>query len=880
MMMVMFVELKPGMLLGDYRLTSIIGKGGMGTVWRATHEALGREVAVKVLPEHLVNDERARKRFHREARVLAQLVHPNIVTIFDVGSVQVEGETMPFIVMELLHGRSLDVSIAEGELSPQESVRIATQIARALGAAHRAGVVHRDLKPSNVVVDGSGHVKVLDFGLARLLRPQDVSETTLTETGIVLGSCAYMSPEQASGGTIGPPSDIFSFGSLFFEMLTGRRAFEGSTPIAVLEQVAKAKRPAIEELAPTLPPSLVAIIERCMEKNPARRYADGSELAQDLATINASMVGTLSQNATQISPAESRPQALANRRRKRIRRVLLYGATGVIAGLLAGFLAARHGYEPLRPDPGRWTAQIVLQTQGQLAHPDWNPKGTWLAVEHLQGSQGEVLLISADGSQRRRLAQADPGRILAWPHFSPDGSAIAVTEIGGPGSRALVYPAVGGASTATIANASHASWSGPGRLLFSRFAGSPSSLWEHDLATGTEHELLKANGGTWWWSAERDAAGRLAVLGGPNDVRGGIWVIGRPGAQPVCWLPPGRKVSGYSWMRGRPSLAVSVNEGLFELRPGTLRPLLPGISPLTNPAFDPTGTRLAVVRNQRHTELISVPPDGSAPSCLACNVPGMGWGSTGPGGRIVYGRERGHHFEIEMMSPHAHPRVISPLGEDASCPVLSPDGARLAYLSRIKEMGTELRVMALNGGEPVTLARGVEGSELVSWSPDGRFLTYAGGSPTSVFTVATAGGTPHRLAEGDYPAWNPRGGWIVFAVWTDATDPRQGTWVIHADGTGAHKVSPSPTRTVWRPDGRALWQLRRGTNTLELWECSVKNWRWRRRAVLDLGVPPPPYSEYFPFSADAATGTLAIHRRTTIGQLIVFSGIDPNRWGR
>ncbi|NOZ77999.1 MAG: protein kinase [Acidobacteria bacterium] len=874
----MFVDLKPGMLLGDYRLVSVIGHGGMGTVWRATHEALGREVAVKVLPEHLVNDESARKRFYREARVLAQLVHPNIVTIFDVGSVEVERETMPYIVMELLHGRSLDVRISGGDLGPQEAVRIAMQIARALGAAHRAGIVHRDLKPSNVIVDSSGHVKVLDFGLARLLQPGAASETTLTETGIVLGSCAYMSPEQASGDTIGPPSDVFSFGSLVFEMLTGRRAFEGPTPVTVLEQVAKAKKPAIEEVAPQLPPSLVAIIERCMEKNPERRYADGEELAQDLGTIDASAIGSYSQRATQSSPVVSRPQALASRRRKRLKRALVYVLAGLTAGVLAGFLTARHGYEPLRPDPGLWTSQEVLQTRGQLAHPDWNPSGKWLAVEHLQGAEGEIILVASNGARRRRLARAVPGHILAWPHFSPDGSALAVTEIGGPSSQALIYPAVGGSPTAKIANAAHASWVGPHLVAFSRFAGTSSSLWEHDLTTGNERELLPADGGTWWWAAERNASGRMAVLGGPNDVRGGIWIMGRPGGRPVPWLRPGRKVAGFSWASGGRSLAVSIDDRLAQLGPEGLRPLVPSLDHLTNPAFDSSGTRLAIVRNHRQTELVAVPPSGGSWSCLACNVPGMGWGSTGPGGTVLYGRVRGHHREIEMTSPRSAPRVVSPPGEDASCPVLSPDGARVAYLSRTAGMGTELRVIALDGGEPVTLATGVEGSELVSWSPDGRFLTYAGGSPTSVFTVATAGGAPNRLTEGDYPAWSPRGTWIALAVWTDESDPRQGTWVIHPDGTGALKVSDSPTRTVWRPDGRALWQLRRGKNALELWECSVKGWRWRRRSVLDLGVPPVPYAEYFPFSVDPGTGALAIHRRTTIGELIVFSGIDPRRW--
>ena len=874
----MFTELKPGDLLGAYRLVRVLGRGGMGTVWSARHEVLDRQVAIKVLPEHRLSSEQLRKRFQREARVMARLVHPNVVTIFDVGSTQVEGgDEAPYLVMELVHGESLERRLQDGPLRRDEVVRVASQIAGALAAAHAAGVVHRDLKPSNVMIGPGGLVKVLDFGLARLLQSGGVPETTLTTSGMVLGSCPYMSPEQATGEEIGPASDIFSFGSVLFEMLSGQRAFEGKTPVAVLENVAKARRPAIEDIAAELPPSLAAILDRCLERDPARRYPDGAALAADLATVDASLLKGTAPGPT-VSHVESRPRALTQRRRRRLRQLLALVSLGLVAGLTAGLLAGRRGREKLRPDPGRWGARVLLQTTGQLTHPDWDPSGKWLAAEHLSGGRGEVVVVAADGRSRRILAQAPPGRILAWPRFSPDGSAIAVTEIGGVGSRVLIYPAVGGSPSATIENAERASWLGSRRLVFGRFSQGASSLWEHDLENGAEKLFLPAEQKVWWWDVRRDREGRLAVLGGPNDVRSGVWVLEGAGRTPVPWLSAGQPFQGMSWAPNGRSLVVSVNFKLARLGPRGLRPLVPDLDRLRDPTFGPGGDRLAVVRNRRQTDLIAVAPEGGRWSCLACGVPGLAWGSVGGGGKIVFGRTRGQHYEIEMSGGKGEPRRLTSLAEDGSCPVLSPEGTRIAYLGRDEEGHMELRVKALAGGEPVVLADGVENSELVSWAPDGRRLTYAGGSPTSVWTVAAAGGRSRRLAEGDYPQWSPDGSWIAYAVWTTSTDPNQGTWVVHPDGADAVKIGDSPTRAVWRPDGRALWQIRRSAGNLELWECAVGTWKWRRMSVLDIGISPSPYTEYLPFTVDPVSGRLALHRRTTTGELIVFSGIDPARW--
>jgi hypothetical protein len=201
-------------------------------------------------------------------------------------------------------------------------------------------------------------------------------------------------------------------------------------------------------------------------------------------------------------------------------------------------------------------------------------------------------------------------------------------------------------------------------------------------------------------------------------------------------------------------------------------------------------------------------------------------------------------------------------------------------LARVAEGATDLRVAARAGGQPVTLASGVEASEYPSWSPDGRSLTFAAGSPIKVWVVSAAGGEPRELTPngGDYPQWSPAGELISYSVWTQDSDPAQGAWVVPAAGGTPRKIGREPTRMVWSTDGRLLWQLRRSGDEVELWEADTGIWRWRRRAVLDLGRPADSHLEHLPLTVHRETGELVMNRRTTISRLLVFDGVDPDRW--
>ncbi len=277
-----------GKTLAHYEILEKIGAGGMGEVYRARDTTLDRDVALKVLPADRARDPERHKRFDREAKVVAALKHPNIVTLYSVE----EADGVHFITMELVEGRSLEELIPDKGLSLSRFFELAIPLADAVGSAHGNGVTHRDLKPANIMLDGEGRLKVLDFGLAKLLEPEVGSDTatitvegSATGEGRVLGTIAYMSPEQAEGKTVDHRSDIFSLGVMFYEMATGRRPFQGDSNISTLASILKETPPSVTEIRESLPNHLGRIIRRCLAKDPNRRFQSAADLRIELQEL-------------------------------------------------------------------------------------------------------------------------------------------------------------------------------------------------------------------------------------------------------------------------------------------------------------------------------------------------------------------------------------------------------------------------------------------------------------------------------------------------------------------------------------------------------------------------------------------------------------------
>src|ERR1035441_5937665 len=279
------MALATGAKLGPYELATSIGAGGMGEVYRAHDHRLGRDVAVKIIPPSFASDASRVHRFEQEARAAAALNHPNILAVYDIGT----HDECPYIVSELLKGQSLGERLRGGPLPIRKVVDYALQIARGLVAAHDRGIVHRDLKPDNIFITNDGRVKILDFGLAKLTRPEagidDQTKTMQSDPGTVLGTVGYMSPEQVRGKETDARSDLFSFGAVLYEMISGKRAFKGDSSADVLSAILKEEPPDVTEANQNVSPALDRVVRHCLEKNPAERFQSAHDLAFNLEAL-------------------------------------------------------------------------------------------------------------------------------------------------------------------------------------------------------------------------------------------------------------------------------------------------------------------------------------------------------------------------------------------------------------------------------------------------------------------------------------------------------------------------------------------------------------------------------------------------------------------
>ncbi len=349
--------LDSGARLGPYKILAPLGKGGMGEVYCAKDTRLDREVAIKVLPEHLAQDADALKRFEREAKAVAALSHPNILTIHDVGSEQ----GVSFAVMELLEGETLRTVIAGKPVPWRKAVEVASAVAEGLAAAHSKGVIHRDLKPENIFLTSDDRVKILDFGLARYkpqLSQQELTEapteSKLTESGIVMGTVPYMSPEQVRGESVDASSDIFSLGCVLHEMITGKRAFHRDTSAETISAILRDEPP---ELPDNIPPELSQIISHCLEKNSAKRFHSAYDLVFALTSVLS--VGRVSVPASQVASGDVRPT---------IQRRIVVTAIIAMALLVAGYVILSRRKQAA-DEPGQIRSIAVLPLKNLSGDP-------------------------------------------------------------------------------------------------------------------------------------------------------------------------------------------------------------------------------------------------------------------------------------------------------------------------------------------------------------------------------------------------------------------------------------------------------------------------------------------------------------------------------
>jgi len=393
------MNLTPGTRLGPYEVVSLLGAGGMGEVYRARDSRLRRDVAIKVLPQALSLDAERMRRFEQEALATAALNHPNILAVFDIGT----SEGSPYVVSELLEGETLRERLRTGAIPARKTLDYAIQIAHGLAAAHEKGIIHRDLKPDNLFLTKDGRLKILDFGLAKLTQPEagSSSHTSLptathgTEAGLVMGTAGYMSPEQVRGMALDPRSDLFSFGAILYEMLSGKRAFHGDTPADTMSSILKEDPPELNETNRNVSPALERIVQHCLEKNPESRFHSASDIAFDLEHLSG-LSGSAARAATT-------GMASANVRSRR--RLLLAIAAGlVIAGAMYG-VGWWTGKASARAPQAEYQ-QITFRT-GSIGNARFTPDGSIVYNASWEGGEDQLYMSRADDPGSRELGIKD-----------------------------------------------------------------------------------------------------------------------------------------------------------------------------------------------------------------------------------------------------------------------------------------------------------------------------------------------------------------------------------------------------------------------------------------------------------------------------------------
>ena len=762
------MSLQPGTTLGPYSVTAKIGEGGMGEVWQARDTKLDRDVALKVLPEAFTQDPDRLARFEREAKVLASLNHPNIGSIYGLE----EAEGVKALVLELVEGPTLADRIKQGPIPLDEALPIAKQIAEALEAAHEAGVIHRDLKPANIKVREDGTVKVLDFGLAKALEPSpdaDPSQSptltaAATQMGVIMGTAAYMSPEQASGETTDKRSDIWSFGVVLFEMLTGQRLFTGKTVSHVLGAVLQLE-PRWDALPVPTPQPLRKLLRWCLEKDRKSRLRDIGDALTDL------------DEALTAQPTDERASAAVTQPagwRQALPLALGISAVAIIITGLAVWSLTRPG-----PTPERLSTPIPLTPPANVGMIS----GFGFAVS----PDGRTVVFVGSGGQlyRRSLSQLDtvpiPGTARAWlPFFSPDGTWVGYID---QGDNALKKIRLDGSQPVTLCpvptTGRSAGWGPDGTIVFT-YVGS-TNLWRvsanggdpEPIAAGVEadeasaethlrwidllpdgkavlasvdHQIVVVSLDTgerkillagitprytstghiiYWrenglWAVPFDAE-ELALTGpstpvldgvaaGGNDLAhfalGGTSLVYEPGTAP----------------EGAPTLVWVDREGNEEVvdaepRPYTAVALSPDGGQAALQVDDPGNTDLVIYDVARDTPTrFTFDPASDQYPAWTPDGERVVFSSTRDGGVNLYWKAADGTGQVERLTTSTNIQV----------PVdVSPDGMTLLFVELRGETGADVGAFSLDGDQPVDWLLESDADETYTEiSPDGRWVAY------------------------------------------------------------------------------------------------------------------------------------------------------------
>jgi Tol biopolymer transport system component len=772
-----------GQTVAHYKILHKIGSGGMGDVYLAEDITLDRQVALKVLPTELANDTERRARFTREAKALAALNHPNIVTVYSVE----EAGGVHFITMELVKGQTLAVMLPRKGFGLGRFFEIAIPLANALAAAHQQGIAHRDLKPANVMVSENGRVKVLDFGLAQAeFSSRDggaLPTRSATQEGRVVGTPAYMSPEQAEGKTVDTRSDIFSLGIVFYEMLTGERPFGGGTAASIVSSILRDTPRSVTELQPAIPRELARLVHRCLAKDPIDRYQSAIDLRHGLEETK--------QDVDSGDMLASHPSAS----RRSLRTPLVILAAALIA-FMAGVWLLRSREDPsVLAVPRLRNALQVTSSLDVESYPTWSPDGGRLAY---QASEAGYYYVGNHDIWVAQLGSGEPVNLTKdnpandrMPSWSPDGREIAffsdrdgswgvytVAAIGGSPRNVLSLPGIANG------NWSAPQWSRDGTKLFVSVhqAGENVVIVLSLQSLETTRVGLPKHEGNFCRDLSVAPNGRRFAY-----VEGGygatevtrLWTIPASGGEAVPLTDGRTNVWSPTWSRdGRKVFYVSNRGGSMDLwqqavaddgRPvGEALAITQGLG-IRSAAFSPDGKRLAYSRGGRVGNVWRVP--------------------------ILSDRPATWTDAKQVTSERAFIEFVD----------VSPDGMLLA-VSSDRRGNQDIWRLPAAGGEMTPLTTDSTPDWEPRWSPDGReiaFYAFRSGN-RDIWVMPSQGGPARQLtshpAQDTDPAWSPDGHEIAFS---SERMGGSGSWIVDAKGGEARFVTAG-SAGEWSSDGHAL----------------------------------------------------------------------------
>ncbi len=849
------MQLPPGTRLGPYEILGLLGAGGMGEVYRARDPRLNREIALKVLPAEVASDPQRLKRFEREAQSASALHHANIVTIFDIG----KADSVSYIAMELVSGEPLRSALAQGALPVRRLLQIGVQIAEGLARAHAAGIVHRDLKPENVMLTEDGHVKILDFGLAKLTERESSSPgatqaptmSGATEEGTVLGTVGYRSPEQAAGKPVDLRSDQFSFGSILYEMATGRRAFERPSAPQTLTAIIQDEPEPIATVNPKVPIPLRWTVQRCIAKEPQSRYASTEDLARELTTIR----DNLSEAAGPVGVPQAEP---APARRRGPRAALIAASILLVLGI-GGWRLRQRDYFWTNPLAGARLTRLT-DWEGSEVDAAISSDGKFVAFLSDRDGPFDAWVSQVGSDQFLNLSKGqfpdlylDRVRNLG---FSGDEAHVwmRINAQGGSGEDAWLVPTMGGSARPFLPAAVSVAWSPDRAQVVYHTAAPGDPIFVADRNGANPRQIFVDKPGIHnhypVWSPD----GRFVYFshGLPSPFRMDIWRVPSAGGTAERLTYHDARVAYPAFLDERTLLYTASRpdgsgSGLYAMDVDRRIPhaVSFGLEEYVSVAASADGRRLVATVANPTSHLWTAPiservVDESGVSRFSLPAVRTAAPRFGPayilflsskgGADGLWKFEKGSDTELWRGSE----------GQVTAAPAISADGTRICFLVR-EGKESRLHLMTADGTGVRRIAESLDVRDSPTWSPDGKWIAVVAseGKEQPLYKIPVDGGAPERLVGGSNydPVWSPDGRFIAYS------EHRGGPTYQLKGVTPEKQPFQLPEVTVayggncyrFLPDGKALALIQGHYRNQDFWLLSLATGKLRRLTKLRPG---------------------------------------------